>query len=110
VVKFVNVGSKRVGVTAYCPDDALGIACCEWLLTKISELLGDTSEEQIRADLTAINPEWAKVFEAIDAGWKLPREPELAISPSNAIEELRVVKEIMRERMEQSIPPRGAMR
>jgi hypothetical protein len=101
----VNVGPKRVALTAYCPDDALGLAACEFVLAKVAELFTEpVSEQALRTYLVEQDPEWAVVFEMMDQGWRLPKSPSYPVSPSNVKNELRIVRHLMREQMEQCGP------
>ncbi len=100
----VNVGPKRVALTAYCPDDALGLAACEFVLAKVAGLFAEpVSEEALRAYLVQQDPEWAIVFEMMDQGWRLPKNPPYPVSPSNVRNELRIVRHLMSEQMEQQL-------
>jgi hypothetical protein len=50
----VNIGRKRVALTAYCPDDALGLAACEFVLARVAELFAElVREDEVRAYLIA---------------------------------------------------------
>ena len=100
-VLSISVGPKRVHLTAYCPDDALGLLACDYVLSRAAELLDGTSEEALRRWLINRDPEVAELFDKLDAGWRLPKGDDYAIDPSNAEEELRIVRHLMRERLEQ---------
>jgi hypothetical protein len=101
----VNVGPKRVALTAYCPDDALGLAACDFVLAKVAELFAEpVSEEALRAYLIEKDPEYADLFRLLDEGWRLPKNPPFPVNPSNVEAELRIVRHLMREQMEQCGP------
>jgi hypothetical protein len=97
----INVGPKRVHVTAYCPDDALGLLACEYVLGRAAEVLDGTSEQDLRAWLVARDPEVADLFAKLDAGWKLPKGDERSVDPSNTMAESRIVRHLLREQLEQ---------
>jgi hypothetical protein len=101
-VRAFNIGTKRVFVTAYCPDDAIGIAACEYILERLDEMLAaGVSPEQFRQYLSEKDPEWAELFALIDKGWKLPYNDRLPVNPSNIHCELRIVGHILKEREDQ---------
>ncbi len=97
-VVAVDVGPKRVHLTAYCPDDALGLLACDFVLGKVKELLNGTTEADLRAWLVQHQPDTAELFEAMDAGWTLPVNDDLSVDPSNAHVEMQIVKHLLRER------------
>jgi hypothetical protein len=97
-VVSINVGPKRVRLTAYCPDDALGIAACEYLLQRVAEVFKDgVDETALRAALIEKDAEWAEVFRMLDAGFRFERNDSLPVSPSNVGAELHIVETIRRE-------------
>ncbi|MCG3127397.1 MAG: hypothetical protein CHACPFDD_02257 [Phycisphaerae bacterium] len=100
-VVSINVGPKRVHLTAYCPDDELGLLACDFVLARAAELLDGTSEEEMRRWLIERDPEIAELFGKLDAGWKLPKNSEFTVDPSNAPAEARIVRHLLRERLEQ---------
>ena len=103
-VIFLNVGSKRVALTAHCPDDALGLAACDFVLAKVAKLFaGGVAEPELRSFLIGFDPEWAEVFRMMDGGWRLPKNPPHAVSPTNVKRELRIVRHLMREQLEQQL-------
>lgn len=98
----VNVGPKRVALTAYCPDDALGIAACEYVLARVAEIFrGGVTNAVFRAWLIQRDPEWAEVLAYLDAGGKLPKNPPWCVDPSNVAAERRIIVHLMRELAEQ---------
>lgn len=109
-VVSINVGPKRVHLTAYCPDDELGLLACDFVLARAAELLNGTSETDLRRWLTERDPEIAELFVKLDAGWKLPKAVEFTVDPSNAPAEARIVRHLLRERMEQCGNDAGAER
>ena len=97
----IRVGPKRVHLTAYCPDDELGLLACDYVLGRAAELLAGTSEAELRRWLIERDPAIAGLFAKLDAGWKLPKHDDLTVDPSNAPDEARIVRHLIRERMEQ---------
>jgi len=97
----INVGPKRVHVTAYCPDDELGLLACDYVLARAAELLNGTSEAELRRWLIERDPAIASLFAKLDAGWKLPKNGDLTVDPSNAPAEARIIRHLLRERLEQ---------
>lgn len=100
-VVSINVGPKRVHLTAYCPDDELGLLACDYVLARAAELLNGSTEAELRKWLIQHDPAIASLFDKLDAGWKLPKNGDLTVDPSNAPAEVRIVRHLMRERMEQ---------
>ena len=100
-VVSINIGPKRVHLTAYCPDDELGLLACDFVLARAAELLDGTSDKDLRRCLIERDPKIAGLFAKIDAGWKLPRNGEFTVDPSNAPAEARIIRHLLRERMEQ---------
>jgi len=100
-VVSINIGPKRVHLTAYCPDDELGLLACDYVLARAAELLNGTTEAALRRWLIEHDPAIAALFAKLDAGWKLPKNDDLTVDPSNAPAEARIVRHLMRERMEQ---------
>lgn len=93
----INVGPKRVWLTAYCPEDALGVAACEYVLKRVTAVLGDTPEAALRTWLIEQDPAWAEVLRLIDEGFVLEKIESLPVSPGNAGPELRIIEAIRRE-------------
>lgn len=105
-VVTVNIGTKRVALTAYCPDDALGLAACDYVLERVKDVLGvGVSPQAFREYLIAKNPEWAEVFKMIDDGWQLPLNPPWSVDPRNIRCELRIIEHLYRELIEQGRSP-----
>lgn len=97
----IRIGPKRVHLTAFCPDDELGLLACDYVLARAAELLDGTTEAELRQWLTARDPAIAGLFAKLDAGWRLPKGDPYAIDPSNADAEARIVRHLQRERLEQ---------
>lgn len=97
----INVGPKRVHLTAYCPDDELGLLACDYVLARAAELLDGTSEAELRRCLIERDPAIADLFAKLDAGWTLPKMGEFTVDPSNAPVEARIIRHLLRERIEQ---------
>ncbi len=100
-VVSINVGPKRVQLTAYCPDDELGLLACDYVLARAAELLNGTPETELRRWLIDHDPAIAALFAKLDTGWTLPKNGDLTVDPSNAPAEARIVRHLIRERMEQ---------
>ncbi|KAB2949516.1 MAG: hypothetical protein F9K17_02890 [Phycisphaerae bacterium] len=100
-VVSINVGPKRVHLTVYCPDDELGLLACDYVLARAAELLDGTSEMEMRRWLIERDPAIADLFAKLDAGWKLPKNGEFTVDPSNALAEARIIRHLLRERIEQ---------
>lgn len=100
-VVSINIGPKRVHLTAYCPDDELGLLACDYVLARAVELLNGTTEAELRKWLIQRDPAIASIFAKLDAGWKLPKNDDLTVDPSNVLAEARIVRHLIRERMEQ---------
>jgi hypothetical protein len=100
-VVSINVGPKRVHLTAYCPDDELGLLACDFVLARAAALLNGTSEEEMCRWLIERDPEIAELFAKLDAGWKLPKSGEFTVDPRNAPAEARIIRHLLRERIEQ---------
>ncbi|MEW6199812.1 MAG: hypothetical protein AB1601_14260 [Planctomycetota bacterium] len=103
----IRVGPKRVHLTAYCPDDELGLLACDYILGRAAELLAGTSEAELRRWLIERDPEVAELFARLDAGWRLPKRRDMTVDPSNAPAEARIVEHLLRERMEQCAARKG---
>jgi len=97
----INVGPKRVHLTAYCPDDELGLLACDYVLARVAELLDGTSETELRRWLIERDPSIADLFAKLDAGWKLPKTGDFTVDPGNASAEARIIRHLLRERIEQ---------
>ncbi len=100
-VVSINVGPKRVHLTAYCPDDELGLLACDYVLARAAALLDGTSESELRRWLIERDSETAELFAKLDAGWKLPKNDDFTVDPSNAPTEARIIRHLLRERLEQ---------
>jgi hypothetical protein len=97
----INVGPKRVHLTAYYPDDELGLLACDYVLARAAELLNDTSDADLRRWLVERDAEISGLFAKLDAGWKLPKNGEFTVDPSIAPTEARIIRHLLRERLEQ---------
>lgn len=97
----INVGPKRVHLTAYCPDDELGLLACDYVLARAAELLDGTNESELRRWLIERDPSIASLFAKLDAGWRLPKTGDFTVDPSNVPAEARIIRHLLRERLEQ---------
>lgn len=97
----INIGPKRVHLTANCPDDELGFLACDFVLARAAELLDGTSDDVLRRWLIERYPAIAELFAKLDAGWKLPKNGAFTVDPSNASAEARIIRHLLRERLEQ---------
>jgi len=97
----INVGPKRVHLTAYCPDDELGLLACDYVLARAAVLLSGTTEAELRRWLIERDPAIAELFAKLDAGWSLPKIGDFTVDPSNAPAEARIIRHLLRERIEQ---------
>lgn len=97
----INVGPKRVHLTAHCPDDELGLLACDYVLARAAELLDGTNEAELRRWLIERDPAIAELFARLDAGWRLPKSDDFTVDPTNAPTEARIVRHLLRERLEQ---------
>lgn len=100
-VVSINVGSKRVHLTAYCPDDELGLLACDYVLARAAELLDGASEADLRRWLVERDPAIGELLAKLDAGWRLPKSPDLTVDPTNVKAETRIIRHLLRERLEQ---------
>jgi len=100
-VVSIAIGPKRVHLTAYCPDDELGLLACDYVLARAAELLDGTSAAELRRWLIERQPDTAELFRMLDAGWRLPKGDPYAVDPSNVQAETRIVRHLIRERAEQ---------
>lgn len=100
-VVSINVGPKRVHLTAYCPDDELGLLACDFVLARAAELLGGTSDADLRRWLVERDPDIASLLAKLDAGWRLPKNGDFTVDPSNAPAEARIIRHLLREQLEQ---------
>ncbi|MFO0836908.1 MAG: hypothetical protein U1D55_00155 [Phycisphaerae bacterium] len=99
-VVSINIGPKRVHLTAYCPDDELGLLACDYVLARAAEMLDGTSEADLRRWLTERDGAIVELFAKLDAGWKLPKNGVFTVDPSNAPAEARIIRHLLRERIE----------
>lgn len=95
----VPIGPKRIAITAYCPDDILGIALCEYALSRIQEFFRENpvSEETARRALVAGDPRWESVFAALDDGARLRKNPAWCVDPANAGPETEIIEHLRAE-------------
>lgn len=100
-VVSINIGPKRVHLTAYCPDDELGLLACDYVLARAAELLDGTNEQDLRRWLIERDPAIAELLAKLDAGGKLPKNDEFTVDAGNAPAEARIIRHLLRERMEQ---------
>jgi hypothetical protein len=106
-VVSINVGPKRVQLTAYCPDDELGLLACDYVLARAAEMLNGTTEVELRRWLIEREPVIAALFAKLDAGWKLPKSGDFTVDPSNAPAEAQIIRHLLRERLEQCATQRA---
>lgn len=94
----VNVGPKRVALTAYCPDDVVGLAACDYVLNKVRDLVGDgVPEDEFWDYLFEKHERWKLLKDMLDNGWELDKEPPLAMDPRNKREEMRIINYLAHE-------------
>lgn len=102
-VVSVNIGPKRVHLTAYCPDDELRLLACEDVPGRAVELLDGTTEAELRKWLIERDPAISDLFAKLDTGWKLPKNGEFTVDPSNTTAEARIIRHLLHERLEQCV-------
>lgn len=102
-VQTVNIGPKRVALTAYCPDDPIGLLAAEYVVRRAAELLADVDYNALKAWALDAFPEptTAALFAVYERGEALPRNPPWTVDPCNAKAELRIIDFLQREMMEQ---------
>ncbi len=100
-VVSINIGPKRVHLTAYCPDDELGLLACEFVCRRAAELLDGTTADELWSWLIARDPGYAELKRLLDAGWRLPKNGDYTVDPKNVLPELRIIRHLIRERLEQ---------
>jgi hypothetical protein len=96
----INVGTKRVHLTAYCPDDALGLLACDFVLDKAREALDNTAMEELRKWI-AEQPGGAEFLERLDTGWQLRKNDPFTVDPNNVTPEVRIIAHLRHEMQEQ---------
>ena len=100
MVEPVNVGQRRIMVTAYNPTDALSLLYCRYLLERIATVVGDVTEEEVHAWLRANVPGASELLDMIEEGWELEREVpkgEFPVTPGQEKAELRIIGWLKRE-------------
>ncbi|MCK4340143.1 MAG: hypothetical protein KAY37_00280 [Phycisphaerae bacterium] len=97
----INIGPKRVHLTAYCPDDELGLLACDYVLARAAELLDGTHENNLWAYLIEKDEGYAELKRLIDAGWRLPKNGDDTVDPRNIKAETRIIRHLLREQLEQ---------
>lgn len=97
----INVGPKRVHLTAYCPDDELGLLACDYVLARAAELLDGTHENDLWAYLIEKDEGYAELKRLLDAGWRLPKNDDFTVDPTNVQAEARIIRYLLREPLEQ---------
>jgi len=100
-VVSINIGPKRVHLTAYCPDDELGLLACDYALARAAELLDGTHEDDLWAWLIERDAGYAELKRLLDAGWKLPKGGDYTVDPKNVHAETRIIRHLLRERLAQ---------
>lgn len=98
----LNIGDRRVHLTAYCPVDALGILACDYVLAIAKEVLDNTTPAQLRQWLESRQPDTKELFAMIDAGWQLPKTDLFSVDSKNPVAELRIIQHLKREMQEQT--------
>lgn len=101
-VVHLNIGPRRVHVTAYCPEDELGLIACQYVLGFLKDKLSNVTEEEFRAWLISKDPDYAKLFHLLDSGnFILPKNDQFAVDPTNVQQELRIIKHLLLEAIDQ---------
>jgi hypothetical protein len=59
------------------------------------------SETALRRWLIERDSEIAELFAKLDAGWRLPKTRDFKVDPNNAPAEARIIRHLLRERLEQ---------
>lgn len=98
-VTYVDVGPKRIWVTAYNPSDALADAYCVAVAHLAAERLAGISVTDVHAWLRRNAPEFAGVLEHVEAGGELPRETpagEYPVTPGLERLQLPIIAELQR--------------
>lgn len=96
----VDIGERRIWLTAYNPADALSLLYCELALAIAREALDGMTAASARAWLEEHVPDTRELFALLDQGWELPREVpigEFPVSPQDAAYELPIVTQLVRE-------------
>jgi hypothetical protein len=70
----VNIGTKRIWLTAYNPSDALARAYCAFAVARAAKTLRDVPLDEVHAWIREHLPELAGVIDAAEAGQEIPRD------------------------------------
>lgn len=98
-VSYVDVGPKRIWVTAYNPSDALADAYCVAVANLAAERLAGIAVADVHAWLRRNAPEFAGVLDHVEAGGELPRETpagEFPVTPGLERMHVPIITEIQR--------------
>lgn len=97
----VNIGTKRIWLTAYNPSDALAQAYCAFAVAKAAEVLRDMPLAEAHAWIRKRLPELASVVDAIETGEEIPRDVHVGsypLTPGQEGFELPIVAHLQRLR------------
>jgi len=98
MVTYITIGGDRIMLTAYNPKSVVTLAKCVYALLRITDELGEISEDEFLAWLEREAP---AVAERIKAGWRPAESVELTVDPRNAREEARIVSFLVTEAKQQ---------
>jgi hypothetical protein len=77
----VNIGTKRIWLTAYNPSDALAQAYCAFAVARAAAVLREVPLAEVHAWIREQLPGLAAVVDAADAGDPIPRDVPVGSYP-----------------------------
>jgi len=97
----VNIGTKRIWLTAYNPSDALSQAYCAFAVARAAEALRDVPLAEVHAWIRKRLPELAGVVDSVEAGEAIPRDVPVGsypLTPGQEVFELPIAAHLQRLR------------
>jgi hypothetical protein len=97
----VNIGTKRIWLTAYNPSDALAQAYCAFAVARAAEALRDVPLTEVHAWIRQKLPDLAGVIDAVEAGQEIPRDVPVGsypLTPGQEVFELPIAAHLTRLR------------
>jgi len=97
----VNIGTKRIWLTAYNPSDALSQAYCAFAVARAAETMREVPLAEVHAWIRKRLPELATIVDAADTGQEIPRDVPVGsypLTPGQEMFELPIAAHLQRLR------------
>jgi hypothetical protein len=97
-ISNVNIGTKRIWMTAYNPSDELARVYCAFAVSKAASVLRDIPLDEVHGWIRKRFPHLSEMLDAVERGEEVPRDipiGEYPVTPGQEEFEAPIVTHLM---------------